>query len=245
MNPRIHVYTVCWNEERFLPYFLRHYGAFAERIVVYDNLSDDRSREIVRAFPGARVEPFDTGGTLRDDVHRDIKNTAWKQSRGQADWVICVDVDELVWHPRLPDYLAACKGRGITIVIPAGYEMSADRFPTTPGQVYEEVKFGIASVGYSKPCVFNPDMVAEMNYIPGAHAAQPQGLVLPERSNEVKLLHFRFLGADYVRERFAARHRRLSVENRRWGWGAHYDLPPEQVIDYMKQFQAGRSQVVP
>lgn len=55
MTPRIHVYTICWNEERFLPYFLRHYGAFAEEITVFDNGSDDNSVAIARAFPNTRV----------------------------------------------------------------------------------------------------------------------------------------------------------------------------------------------
>ena len=31
--PLIDVYTICWNEERMLPYFLRHYGQFARRIL--------------------------------------------------------------------------------------------------------------------------------------------------------------------------------------------------------------------
>jgi glycosyltransferase involved in cell wall biosynthesis len=245
MNPRVHVYTVCWNEERFLPYFLRHYATFAERITVFDNMSDDRSAEIVRGFPGATLQTFDTGGTFRDDVHRDIKNNAWKQSRGQADWVICVDTDELLWHPRLADYLASCKKRSITIMVPTGYEMLAEAFPTTAGQVYDEVKHGALNVEYSKPCIFNPDAIAEINYIPGAHKAQPVGLVIAETQSELKLLHFRFLGVDYTLERFAAKRARLSEENRRWGWAMQYEMPPEKIRAYMNRFQPRRVQVVP
>jgi hypothetical protein len=131
---RVHVYAMSWNEERFLPYFLRHY-AFAERITIFDNMSDDRSLEIIGGFGNAVVEPLDTGGELRDTVLRDVKNNGWKKSRGQADWVICVDVDELLWHPQLLDQLAAFRSRGITVPIPIGYEMVSQSFPTTSGQV--------------------------------------------------------------------------------------------------------------
>src|SRR5579883_908706 len=34
--PIIHVYAVCHNEELLLPYFLRHYEDFAERIIIFD-----------------------------------------------------------------------------------------------------------------------------------------------------------------------------------------------------------------
>ena len=63
------------------------------------------------------------GGAFRDDLHRDLKNECWKESRGQADWVICVDVDELVWHPSLANYLAGCQSRGVTISVPTGFSI--------------------------------------------------------------------------------------------------------------------------
>ena len=137
---KVRVYSLCWNEERFLPYFLRHYCPFVEKIAIYDNLSEDKSVEIIKSFPNTEVRPYSTQGQLRDDAFLYIKNQTWKESRGQADWVIIVDTDELLWHPDLLSYLEECKQKGVTIPVPMGYEMISDAFPSTDGQVYEEIK---------------------------------------------------------------------------------------------------------
>ena len=47
---RIDVYTILRNERIILPYFLRHYGSFADCLVVYDDRSDDGSRELLDKY---------------------------------------------------------------------------------------------------------------------------------------------------------------------------------------------------
>src|SRR5690606_2040831 len=111
---RVHVYTVCWNEAKFLPYFLAHYAQFADRIFVYDNGSTDRSPDIVRAHPKAELRQFDSGGTFDDLSNINVKNNAYKESRGQADFVIVVDADELIYHPAIRELLQRYKEEGIT-----------------------------------------------------------------------------------------------------------------------------------
>ena len=43
---KVKVYSICYNEEYMLPFFLQHYS-FAD-IVVYDNESTDNSLEIMK-----------------------------------------------------------------------------------------------------------------------------------------------------------------------------------------------------
>ena len=43
---KIHIYTPTWNEEKILPYFLRHYEQFAERIFIFDGGSDREKRKV-------------------------------------------------------------------------------------------------------------------------------------------------------------------------------------------------------
>jgi glycosyltransferase involved in cell wall biosynthesis len=40
----------CFNEERFLPYFLRHYSTFCDKIFIFDNCSTDKSKEIIKSL---------------------------------------------------------------------------------------------------------------------------------------------------------------------------------------------------
>jgi hypothetical protein len=242
---RIHVYSLCWNEAQFLPYFLRHYCPLAEKVAIYDNLSDDRSVEIIKSFPNTEVRPYSTQGQLRDDAFLYIKNQTWKESRGTADWVIVVDTDELLWHPNLLGYLEDCKRQGISIPVPIGYEMISDHFPTTSGQVYEEIKNGALFHDYSKFCIFNPSQIEDINYGPGCHFAAPKGHVTVDKRGDLKLLHYRFLGLDYVLPRFAARRARMSQLNKAKRWGAQYEYSHEQILASINSFRSRMVQAVP
>jgi glycosyltransferase involved in cell wall biosynthesis len=117
-NPlRFHVYAINWNEERLLPLFFRHYRQ-ADKIVILDNESTDRSLEICKAH-GAEVISFSTGQKLDDHVNRTLKNTAWHESRGKADYVIVQDLDEFVYFPKYPNNLRAgleeLRAKGVTL----------------------------------------------------------------------------------------------------------------------------------
>lgn len=190
--------------------------------------------------------PCSTGDQMRDDLQVEFKNTSWKSSRGPdpADWVIVVDLDEIVYHPRLVEYLARCKSDGITLLWTTGYDMFAKDFPRTPGQIYEEVKNGVADAWYSKPAVFDPNAIAEINYVPGAHGCDPIGNVIEERSPDLKLLHYRFLGLDYVLPRFEARRQRQSDLNVRRGLSFHFQKRPREIKRWFKTVEKNAQPVV-
>jgi glycosyltransferase involved in cell wall biosynthesis len=240
----IHVYTVCWNEETLMPYFLRHYAQFADRIVVYDNESDDGTAEIARAFPKTCVRTFGTDDQLRDDVLIDIKNNDWKESRGMADWVIVVDVDEFLWHENLPAYLEACRAHGISLPVPQGFEMLAQAPPGGAGQIVDEIRTGAPEPRFAKCCVFDPNRIVEISYGPGCHRANPIGEVRADRSPELKLLHYRFLGRDWVQRRWEARSRRLSPLNRAKRWSVHYEMDQHAVALWVNRLRDNAFDVI-
>lgn len=234
---RLEVFTQCWNEERFLPYFLRHYTAFASQITIWDNESTDRSIEIAGSFPNTRILSRDSGGELRDDILRDFKNECWKEVAGTADWVVVVDVDELLHHPSLLAYLRECRAKGITLPWPTGYEMVSKTFPSTSGQVYEEIREGVEDDWYSKPAIFDPGAITEINYIHGAHSCEPIGRVVEDRSPELKLLHYRFLGLEYVLPRFESRRQRQSSVDVQRGLGYHFQKKPREIKRWFKSIE--------
>ena len=43
----VHLHALCWNEERLLPYFFRHYDDIVDRYYVYNHGSTDRSVELL------------------------------------------------------------------------------------------------------------------------------------------------------------------------------------------------------
>lgn len=222
MKPIVHVYVVLRNEEIILPYFLRHYGAFAERIVCFDNESDDRSPEIIDEHPATERVVFKTGGHLFDRIHLQLKGE-YRKSRGRADWVICVDADEFIYHPSLPELLQTYTEKGITYPKVAGYEMVSEKSPNTSGQIYEAVRNGVPNDVYAKQVVFNP--LLEVAFEAGCHSAKVQTNKVESKEPEIKLLHYRFLGRDFFIKRSLARRDQLSEENKKCGWGTHYLNP--------------------
>ncbi len=225
--PRVVVYAVCWNEARLLPYFLRHYS-WAEKIVIYDNCSDDGSQELASSWPRTEVRSYDTNGQYRERTLLDIKNHCWKEARGHGiDYVIVVDVDEFVYAENLSEELNRLRSSGATIIQTNGFEMVAEAFPQTAGQITEVVNRGKSSVCYSKCCVFQPDDILQIKFDPGAHICHPIGAVRWPQSTTLKLLHMRNLGFAHLRERNAGQAARLCAENKAKGWARQVETPED------------------
>lgn len=212
---KIHVYTTCWNEEKILPFFLLHYEQFADKIVVYDNMSNDHSAEIIDAHPLCERREFNTEGRFNELTLQKIRNTAWMESRETADWVIVCDSDEFIYHPNFIRYLENCKEREITVLHPHGYNMFADYTPQPGQQIWKQIKTGTPSWLYSKKAVFDPKKIKVMNFRPGSHICAPKGVVNIERDQALKLLHYKFIGGlDTVEEKWGNYGQRQSLSNR-------------------------------
>ncbi len=234
-TPVVHVYTICWNEERVLPYFLRHYSRFARRIIVYDNYSTDTSPQIVRSSAVTELRYFGLPTNCGGESERvAVRQNAWQESRESADWVIVVDCDEFLWHPVLLEYLSTCHARGITVPRPTGYEMFANEFPDTNGQIFSVAPRGLPAKHMDKWVVFDPRAVQAMNYGPGSHQASPVGRVVYDDDPRLKLLHYRHLGLDYTLARYQQLAARRTDEDRRMNWNFHYELPAQTYADWFR-----------
>jgi hypothetical protein len=238
--PGIHVYTVMWNEEVLLPYFLRHYGSFATRIVCFDNMSTDRSAQIVDSHPLTERVQYDTNGQIVDTMYLELKGR-YRQSRGTADWVMCVDIDEFIYHPQLAALLADYTRRGITYPKVQGFEMIAEQPPSGGSQIYEEIRDGRENEWSSKRVVFDPAL--EVVFEAGCHRATVSGNVVESENADIRLLHYPFLGRDFFIERSRQRRARLSEENKKFGWG-DYEHPDSYFADVYDEVKTASRRVL-
>ncbi len=241
-DPRVFVYTVCWNEEKLLPYFLRHYAAFAEKIIVYDNGSTDASCQIVNDFPKAELRRFDTGGTFDDLANVAIKNEAYKETRGVADFVIVVDADELLYHPQIKELLQQYTRDGVTLPLIDGYNMFAWKFPTAARPITELVRYGRHAPWYSKRIIFRPDV--DINYNPCCHICHPAGPVVESPTAELKLLHYHYMGYFYNLKKHRDRGRRLSQYNLKRNLGIEYHWGFMRIFGRFVVFMANAHDVI-
>lgn len=216
---RIHLYCTCWNEIRMLPHFLRHYEQFVERMFIYDNMSTDGSRELIASHPQCELRDLDYE-TSEDDITR-VKRYHWTDDRS-PDWIVCVDIDELIHHPNWGELLPECKSAGCSILAPDGWQVVSDVFPEFPEPVFTAESRGVKDMRYSKWVMFDPKAIDDIGYNHGCHNAVPTGRVCTYQSPDLRLLHCRYLSADWVVARHKLLGSRLNEINLRNGWGAHY-----------------------
>jgi hypothetical protein len=232
---RIWVYALCYNEAPFVKHFLTAYKE-AERIVIYDNQSTDGCRELLCKDSRVEIRENDSGNQIRDDLYVKIKDNCWKEARGQADWVIVIDFDEIFTRARMINGIAVFDldltdvyMNGWNVIYPYGYNMSSLEAPLyADGHPFEYSQKGAVHNPERKMCCFRPDQVGEMRYQAGAHVSNPLDIngskdgIRILNNIEYKLLHYKFWNLDYYMKRMEEYQTRMSDINKERGWGGHY-----------------------
>lgn len=220
MDYKIQVLILTYNEEVIMPYTLRHYATFADRITVYDAFSTDNTRNICRKY-GANVVDWKTDG-LNDMLAKHVKSTGWINDH-RSDWVICVDADELIYFPKGIEYtLAEYEQQRVEVVKPHGFEMFSESLPSKDGQIYDEIKFGGRDdKWYAKPVLFSPRRISSIEFAAGAHTTKWIDINGSEHSNPTVptepptyLLHYHHIGSlQRIADKYDATRKRLSKIN--------------------------------
>lgn len=223
----IHYYSLCWNEEKILPFVLDYYSSFCGKLLIMDNESDDNSISIIESYKNAQVESYSSKDEIRDDLYLEIKNNIWKQSKGKADWVIVCDIDEILYHPNLEEVLKRIKKEGYSIIKPYGFDMYSRSFPQ---KSLFEVRTGVADFRHLRKCIiFDPNLIDEINFKAGCHKCYPLGKVKIYSDPNFKLLHYKNLDLDYLlfrNKRFKERLSQFNIENK---LGKHYLIEEQNI----------------
>ena len=235
----IHLYTICWNEIDMLGFFFRHYDAWVDRYVIYDNGSTDGSLELLGWHPKVEVRRFERAHPDSFVLsHQALHNEAWKESRANADWVIVTALDEHlhVGGRTVLDYLVECKELGITAVPALGYQMLSERYPAPGDWLCATCMWGAPWSAMDKLSIFNPDAIVETGFTVGRHSADVRGNVrLPDR-DELMLLHYKYLDFDRTLHRHRALGRAIGDHDISQGWGFHYGWSAERLREDWERF---------
>jgi len=217
----ITIYTITYNEEKMLPFFLDHYSKFASKIVIYDNESTDNTVKIAKEHPLVKdIYSVKTGDSLDDSMYVKIKNSCWKEDA--SDYVMLVDTDELIYHE--DDIVKYLDNTNYPVYRPTGYNMISEEFPKNNISVTEQIKRGVYDKFYCKPVIFNPNLIKKTEFELGIHNGRfydETGNINPAES-ELKMLHYKNLGFKYRVDRHKMFAKRMSDFNQRTGAGIHY-----------------------
>jgi hypothetical protein len=226
----IHAHILAYNEEKILPFTLDYYSNICEKIFVYDNMSTDSSDEIYARYPKVEVLKWNSNNEINENYYVQIKSNSYRKVSRDADWVIVCDCDEILYHPKLIDKLKKYTESGVTVPKVSGHDMVSLTFPEYNGGLITE-KITTGSDVYAPFCkniVFNPKL--DVHYGIGGHSFQCESAIY-SKNDELKLLHYKFLGVDYVEKLYKARAERLSDFNKERKFGEHYYNVPYEYMD--------------
>jgi len=208
---KILVFVITYNCRDVLPFFLRHYSAFADEISAFDDFSNDGTRELLKANPKVVLRDWPHPGS---GINEDLFLAHWQEwypkARGGFDWVIIADPDEMIYASDVREVLEWHIRRDSKVLRPEGYNMTGDGLPVDDGrQIWEISPFGVAAPVYSKPVVFRPEI--RINWIRGKHDVEHCAEV-PRRCT-LKLLHYRYMGATYTAAKNAKNYARCGLDS--------------------------------
>ena len=219
-----------------LPYFIRHYDPFVDGFVIIDDGSTDGSVEFLTDQPKVKLIKANRKDTSYLEQSHMFFNEAWKESRSNADWIITCNIDEHVYHGNIEVYLQRCRQHGVTVLPAQGYEMIALEFPSSRGRLCDEVRLGAQAQRLAGPSsmlnkimAFNPQAIEDIHFDIGRHTACPTGRVVYPDSVELKMLHYKFLGLEYAKQRYAELKRGLSSADMKQGLGGQYTWDASKV----------------
>ena len=226
---RIECFLVCWNEIAIMPLVIKHYQKFCDKVTILDNYSTDGSDKLAE-FLGCEVIKFGTK-FFDDQENMNIKNSCWKGS--DADFVIVADFDEILLFDRMT--AVSAQFSGVTIFPTMGWQVMSDSMP-----VFDlmEITNGYRFDNYSKNVLFNPKKITDMAYNPGAHKCEPRGEV-KFFYREIPLLHYKHIGGvQRTIDRYKEYKPRMSKNNRKHGWGKHYQRTEQSIREEWNQRMA-------
>jgi len=236
----IHAHILAYNEEKILPYTLDYYSSICEKIFIYDNMSTDGSDEIYSKYPKVHVTKWGGNNEINELNYVNIKSNGYKEHSRDADWVIVCDCDEFLYHPNLIEKLNFYQQIGVTVPLINGHDMVSESFPEYDGIcITEKIKIGSdVYPPFCKNIIFNPKL--DVQYGIGGHSFRCDNANYSNTS-ELKLLHYKFLGVEYVEKIYKERVERLSDFNKKHKFGEHYFNVP---YEYMKNLLLEKFQVI-
>jgi hypothetical protein len=177
----IDVFSIMWNEEFMLPYFLEHYSKYADRIFIYNDHSTDRTVEIALAHPKVTLLDYPYDSFKEDEFSRTLEDgyTSYSQD---SSWAICVDGDELIHGLETLD----SEPTGVVLKT-TGYMMIGET-----GKLEDCKK--IRTKSFDKPVVFDPTL--DVRFGDGRHTVN-----LPTKDSQLELWHYKYPSKEHYLER--------------------------------------------
>lgn len=226
----ITLYTICWNEDRMLDFFFRHYDQYVNHYIFYDDGSTDRTLDILRSKKNVEIRKFPRSHEFSYVYSaQNLHNDMWKECKETSDWVIITPVDEFLYHKNMKTYLKESLNKGISCIPAMGYKMISQKFPHPSDNLIDKIKTGARCNMMDKISILNPKKLKEINYEVGRHRAKPEGDIIYPKQTELLNLHFKYLSFDYIKKRYQELNNKLGIDDKKNKLGYHYGFSESEL----------------
>jgi glycosyltransferase involved in cell wall biosynthesis len=233
---KVAVLVKVYNEEDLLPFFLSHYDWADEILINLDMGTNDRSEEIIKSFSNTKIIWSESNGQMNDG--RLVKELNEIACQSDADWIILVDSDELVFAQNFANPRRVLEVADGNVIIASMWQIyrhvtDLDLDPAYPAVFQrrhgDPNRITGFSACYTKPIIIKPEI--EPRWFPGNHALEP--------NKRIVLSQFvRFDGAHWTlpdvrittKRRLQGRRDRFDDEEKRMGWGGQHFHATEETI---------------
>jgi hypothetical protein len=121
--------------------------------------------------------------------------------------------------------------------------MVSDHFPQD-GVMLRAVRRGVPQRMMNKLRIFDPAALSETNFGPGGHDAKPVGAVVYPKRDEMLLLHYKWLGLNYLAGRHALMNTTRRARDVANNWSHHYTAERAQLAANLEHLLANAIDVI-
>jgi len=237
MKKILKITPIC-DDEVFLPHHLKYYD-FIDKHIFVDFGGTDSSIDILKkaqqSNPNIEIVQC-KASQVRHDTMSLFKNHYYKYYRQYYDIVIVADVDEIIYHPNIKQVLKNTKPNNY--FVNKGFQVVMDDVPDID-TFLTDIKLGVEDKTFNKPSVF--DINLDMYFRPGHHVCfpvAPNGAQAEPIYDVFYLLHYKYLGANYLKDISKKRFSRRKEYSKRIGHSGHYQSIVERPQDHFNEIKS-------
>lgn len=191
----IKVYTFCYNSEQILPFIINYWKQYATSVVVYDNMSTDKSVEILSKYDWIEVRHFDTNKKHDPDKMMQIKNNCVNESKSsKADYVMICDLDEVLYcYDSLMHDLTIAKQNGIKVFNSVYYNAIVNKFPASSQTLLQNISGVklVKNINVNKVLLFDPSINIKFSNLQN-NCTYDNNI----KTGEINIIHNKMIGLD-------------------------------------------------
>ena len=201
--------TFTFNEERLVPHVMEYWKRLGvDKLLVFDNMSTDRTVELLRQYDFVEVGTYGTDGHFDEFYLTYLRNNLWKGI--YADYIIVSDFDEVPYCET--DFKEFLSTTNATIIQTHQFNVVRKNLPEFNGELlhtFPETEFNDMGIRYDKCHTFSPKSIQEIGYALGMHTISPDGdVILLQYPEQFYFFHLKYF-EDYTIEKATQYYDRL------------------------------------